>query len=431
MKTEKVQRKERFIQFGEGGFLRGFADWMIQKMNEKTDFEGSVVVVQPIEQGMCDMLTAQNCNYTHIIRGAEGVEKTVVDVISRCVKPYEDFEGYLALAENPDARFIISNTTESGIVFRAEDKMTDAPPASFPAKLTLLMKRRFDLGLGGFILIPCELIDRNGDNLKKTVLQYADLWELGADFAAWVEKENVFCNTLVDRINTGYPKGEELDLGYEDNMVNTSEFFHLWVIETDYDLEKELPFTAADLNVIVTKDALERYRTRKVRILNGAHTSMVPYAMLSGLETVKDCIEDKTMHDFLYACLFEEIIPSLDMSVDELTAYAEDVLVRFSNPYIKHYLSSIVLNSVSKFKVRVLPSILGYIKKYNKMPKHLLFSFAKLIEFYKKGTPNDAADVVEYMKKATVAEILSNKDLWGEDLSALIPEVEKYENSSL
>ncbi|MBR3862977.1 MAG: tagaturonate reductase [Clostridia bacterium] len=429
MKTEKVQRKERFIQFGEGGFLRGFADWMIQKMNEKTDFEGNVVVVQPIEMGMCDMLTAQNCNYTHIIRGAEGVEKTIVDVISRCVKPYEDFEGYLALADNPDARFIISNTTESGIVFRAEDKMTDAPPASFPAKLTLLMKRRFDKGLGGFILIPCELIDRNGDNLKKTVLQYADLWNLGADFAAWVEKENVFCNALVDRINTSYPKGEELDLGYEDNMVNTSEFFHLWVIETDYDLEKELPFTAAGLNVIVTKDALERYRTRKVRILNGAHTSMVPYAMLSGLETVKDCIEDKKMHDFLSACLFEEIIPSLDMSKDELTAYAEDVLVRFSNPYIKHYLSSIVLNSVSKFKVRVLPSILGYIKKFGKMPEHLLFSFAKLIEFYKKGTPNDAADVVEYMQKSTVAEILSNKELWGEDLTALIPEVEKYENT--
>ncbi|MBR2010399.1 MAG: tagaturonate reductase [Clostridia bacterium] len=431
MNTQKVQRKERFIQFGEGGFLRGFADWMIQKMNEKTDFEGSVVVVQPIEQGMCDMLTAQNCNYTHIIRGAEGVEKTFVDVISRCVKPYEDFEAYLALAENPDARFIISNTTESGIVFRAEDKVTDAPPASFPAKLTLLMKRRFDLGLGGFILIPCELIDRNGDNLKKTVLQYADLWNLGADFVAWVEKENVFCNTLVDRINTGYPKGEALDLGYEDNMVNTSEFFHLWVIETDYDLEKELPFTAAGLNVIVTKDALERYRTRKVRILNGAHTSMVPYAMLSGLETVKDCIEDKTMHDFLYACLFEEIIPSLDMSKEELTEYAESVLVRFDNPYIKHYLSSICLNSVSKFKVRVLPSILGYIKKFGKMPKHLLFSFAKLIEFYKKGTPNDAPDVMEYMKKATVAEILSNQELWGEDLSALIPEVEKYENSSL
>ena len=427
--TDKVKRPVKVIQFGEGGFLRGFADWMISKMNQTTDFNGSVAVVQPIQNGLCDMLTAQNCNYTHIIRGAEGVETSLIDVISHCVKPYENFDAYLALAENPDARFIISNTTESGIEFRPDDKMTDTPPASFPAKLTLLLKRRFDLGLGGFIFLPCELIDRNGDNLKKTVLQYAELWALGTDFVAWIEVENVFCNTLVDRINTGYPKGEALDLGYEDNMVNTSEFFHLWVIETDYDIEREMPFGAAGLNVIVTKNELERYRTRKVRILNGAHTSMVPYAMLSGLDTVKSCIEDKTMHDFLYACLFEEIIPSLDMSHEELTEYAESVLVRFDNPYIKHYLASISLNSVSKFRVRVLPSILDYIKKYGKMPKHLLFSFAKLIEFYKKGTPNDAPDVMEYMKKASVAEILSNQALWGADLTALIPEVEAYANS--
>ena len=427
--TDKVKRPVKVIQFGEGGFLRGFADWMISKMNQTTDFNGSVAVVQPIQNGLCDMLTAQNCNYTHIIRGAEGVETSLIDVISHCVKPYEDFDAYLALAENPDARFIISNTTESGIEFRPDDKMTDTPPASFPAKLTLLLKRRFDLGLGGFIFLPCELIDRNGDNLKKTVLQYAELWALGADFVAWIEGENVFCNTLVDRINTGYPKGEALDLGYEDSMVNTSEFFHLWVIETDYDIEREMPFGAAGLNVIVTKNELERYRTRKVRILNGAHTSMVPYAMLSGLDTVKSCIEDKTMHDFLYACLFEEIIPSLDMSHEELTEYAESVLVRFDNPYIKHYLASISLNSVSKFRVRVLPSILDYIKKYGKMPKHLLFSFAKLIEFYKKGTPNDAPDVMEYMKNASVAEILSNQALWGADLTALIPEVEAYANS--
>ena len=427
--TNKTDRPIKVIQFGEGGFLRGFADWMIQKMNEQADFNGNVAVVQPIENGMCDLLSSQNCNYTHIIRGAEGVEKTVIDVISRCVKPYEDFDAYLALADNPDARFIISNTTESGIEFRPDDKMTDTPPASFPAKLTLLLKRRFDLGLGGFILLPCELIDRNGDNLKKTVLQYAALWGLGDAFVAWVERENVFCNTLVDRINTGYPKDEALDLGYEDKMVNTSEFFHLWVIETDHDVEAEMPFSKAGLNVIVTKDALERYRTRKVRILNGAHTSMVPYALLSGLDTVKSCIEDKTMHDFLYACLFEEIIPSLDMSKEELTEYAESVLVRFSNPYIKHYLSSIALNSVSKFRVRVLPSILDYIRKFGKTPKHLLFSFAKLIEFYKKGTPNDAADIMDYMKRASVSEILSNKALWGEDLTALIPEVEAYANS--
>ena len=425
----KTERPIKVIQFGEGGFLRGFADWMIQKMNETTDFNGNVVVVQPIENGLCDLLSAQSCNYTHIIRGAEGVEKTVIDVISRCVKPYEDFDAYLALADNPDARFIISNTTESGIEFRPDDKMTDTPPASFPAKLTLLLKRRFDLGLGGFILLPCELIDRNGDNLKKTVLQYAALWGLGDAFVAWVERENVFCNTLVDRINTGYPKDEALDLGYEDKMVNTSEFFHLWVIETDHDVEAEMPFSKAGLNVIVTKDALERYRTRKVRILNGAHTSMVPYALLSGLDTVKSCIEDQNMHDFLYACLFEEIIPSLDMSKEELTEYAESVLVRFDNPYIKHYLSSIALNSVSKFRVRVLPSILDYIRKFGKTPKHLLFSFAKLIEFYKKGTPNDAADIMDYMKRASVSEILSNKALWGEDLTALIPEVEAYANS--
>ena len=272
----KTNAVEKVIQFGEGGFLRGFADWMLQKMSDKGVFEGSVVVVQPIENGMCDMLSAQNCGYTHIMRGAEGVEKTICNVISRCVKPYEDFETYLNLASQPEIRFIISNTTESGIVFSADDKITDAPPDTFPAKVTLLLKKRYELGLKGFIFLPCELIDRNGDNLKKCILQYADLWNLDDGFKDFVNHENIFTNILVDRINTGFPKGEELDLGYEDNMLNTSEFFHLWVIETEYDLESELPFGKAGLNVIVTRDQLERYRTLKVRILNGAHTSMAP-----------------------------------------------------------------------------------------------------------------------------------------------------------
>ena len=428
---QKKERPVRVIQFGEGGFLRGFVDWMLQKLNDQGAFNGSVAVVQPIEAGMCDLLSTQNCLYTHIIRGAEGMEKTIVDVISHCVKPYEDFNAYLALAENPDARFIVSNTTESGIAFREEDQMTDTPPQSFPAKLTLLLKRRFDLGLKGFILLPCELIDRNGDNLKKTVLQYAELWNLGDDFVAWIEKENIFCNTLVDRINTGYPKDEVLELGYEDQMVNTSEFFHLWVIETEYDIEKELPFSAAGLNVIVTKDALERYRTRKVRILNGAHTSMVPYALLSGLDTVKSCMDDEKMSSFLRACLFEEIIPSMDMAREELLDYAESVLVRFSNPYIKHYLSAISLNSVSKFRVRVLPSILQYREKFGKNPKNLLFSFANLIAFYKLGTPNDAPEIMEFMKNATIAEILANKEYWGEDLTELTEEVASYADPSI
>ena len=424
MNFKKTHRPEKVIQFGEGGFLRGFVDWMLQKINDNSDFNGSVVVVQPIEMGMCDILSAQDCLYTHIIRGVEGVESSVIDVISRCVKPYEDFDAYLKLAENPDFRFVVSNTTESGIVFSDEDKITDAPPKTFPAKLTLLLKRRYDLGLGGFIFLPCELIDRNGDDLKACVLKYAELWKLGDGFRSWVENENVFTNTLVDRINTGYPRGEDLGLGYEDNMVNASEFFHLWVIETDFDLDKELPFSSSDLNVIITRDKLEMYRTRKVRILNGAHTSLVPYALLSGFDTVKSCIDDEGMREHVRKCVFDEIIPTLDLPKDELESYAASVIERFSNPYIKHYLSSIALNSVSKFKVRVLPSILEYISRFGKTPKALVFSLAKLIEFYKNGTPNDAPEVIEFIKSHTVREILASEELVGQNISFLTEEIE-------
>ncbi len=422
-----VKRPERVIQFGEGGFLRGFVDWILQAVNEKSDFDGNVVVVQPIEKGMCDMLSAQDCLYTHVIRGVEGVEKQIVDVISRCVKPYEDFDSYMKLAENPDFRFIVSNTTESGIAFNASDLATDTPPSSFPAKVTLLMKRRFDLGLKGFIFLPCELIEKNGATLKSIILQYADLWGYDDAFKNWVEKENVFCNTLVDRINTGYPKDEDLGLGYEDNMVNTSEYFHLWVIEGPKEILKEIPFDKANLNIIVT-DCLDMYRTRKVRILNGAHTSLVPYALLEGFDTVKSCIDSELTLTHIKKCVYDEIIPTLDLPKEELIAYADNVIERFANPYIKHYLSSIALNSVSKFKVRVLPSILEYIKRYEKMPETLLFSFAKLIEFYKTDMVNDAPDVAEFMKKSTTKEILSNTALWGQDLSFLYSEIVKYEN---
>ena len=419
----KPVRPVKVLQFGEGGFLRGFVDWMLQKLNDQGLWNGSVAVVQPIEKGLCELLDEQNGVFTHIIRGAEGVETSVVDVIDSTVQPYKDFLAYLKLAENPELRFIVSNTTEAGITFNENDKITDTPPKSFPAKLTLFLKKRFELGLGGFIFLPCELIDRNGDNLKKTVLQYAELWGLGDGFVNWVNNENVFCNTLVDRINTGYPKEEVIDLEYEDKLVNTSEFFHLWVIETAYDLESELPFSKAGLNVIVTKDALERYRTRKVRILNGAHTSMVCYALLSGLETVKDCMDDEGMYEFLKTCLFKEIIPTLDLPEAELLDYANNVLTRFANPYIKHYLSSIVLNSVSKFKVRVLPSVLEYKKRFGSYPENLVFGLSKLIEFYKTGAPNDDADVMEFMKNETLENILKNTDFWGTDLSNMEKEI--------
>jgi len=416
---------EKIIQFGEGGFLRGFADWMIKKVNDTTDFEGSIVVVQPIENGMCDILSSQNCVYTHICRGLEGVEVQKNDVISRCVKPYNNFDEYLKLAENPDFRFIISNTTEAGITFSEEDKITDAPAKTFPAKLTQLLKKRFDLELGGFVFLPCELIDKNGENLKKCILQYADLWELGEDFKKWIENENIFCNTLVDRINTGYPKDEKIELDYEDNMINTSEYFHLWVIEGYNELFNEIPFDKCDLNVILT-DNLEMYRTRKVRILNGAHTSLVPFALLEGFDTVKSCVDDEKMNEHIRKCVFDEIIPTLDLPEDELKQYASDVLTRFANPYIKHYLSSIALNSVSKFKVRVLPSITEYIKRFDKMPDTLIFSFAKLIEFYRTDMTNDDADIVAFMKSASVSDILKNTKLWDTDLSYLESEIKKY-----
>ena len=417
--------KEKVIQFGEGGFLRGFADWMIQQVNEQTDFNGKVVVVQPIENGLCDALEEQNCKYTHLCRGVEGVDKKTIDVISRCVKPYDEFDEYMKLAENPDFRFIISNTTEAGICFIDSDKITDKPAKSFPAKLTQLLYKRFELGLSGFVFLPCELIDKNGENLKDCILKYAKLWKLQDTFKMWIEEENIFCNTLVDRINTGYPKDEEIKTDFEDKLINTSEYFHLWVIEGYNDLFSELPFDKCDLNVILT-DELEKYRTRKVRILNGAHTSLVPYALLSGFDTVKSCIDDEKMNAHIKKCVYDEIIPTLDLSKNELTEYADNVLTRFANPYIKHYLSSIALNSVSKFKVRVLPSILEYIKRFDKMPETLIFAFAKLIDFYRTDMTNDDAEIEEFMKNASVKEILSNKKLWDEDLSFLEEEVLKY-----
>ena len=304
------------------------------------------------------------------------------------------------------------------------DKFDDTPPKSFPAKVTRLLYERFSKGLDGFVFLPCELIDKNGTKLKEIVVKYAKLWSLGEDFIKWINTENIFCNTLVDRINTGYPK-DEADLCGDDKLFNTSEFFHLWVIEGDKNALYDLPFDKCGLNVIIT-DNLEMYRTRKVRILNGAHTSMIPFALLEGVETVGECMNNEKISTFVKKCVYEEIIPTLDLPEKELNDYAQNVFTRFENPYIKHFCSAISLNSVSKFKVRVLPSILEYIKRFDKMPENLCFSLAKLIEFYKKGTPNDAKEVMDFMKEKSVEEILSNTFFWDTDLSFLKGEVQKW-----
>lgn len=424
--------KERVIQFGEGGFLRGFVDYFLYKLNEKEVWEGKVVVVQPIEKGMCDLLSSQNCEYNLYLRGIENGEtvneRTHIDVISRCVNPYTEFDAYMELAANPDMRFIISNTTEAGIEYLGTEKFTDRPAKSYPAKLTQLLYKRYELGLPGFILIPCELIDNNAGFLKEYVLKYAELWQLPEGFTKWLNEECDFCNSLVDRIVTGYPRdeAEELwkEIGYQDNCLDTAEIFHLWVIEGHH--EDELPFNKAGYNIIWTDD-VKPYKKRKVRILNGGHTSMVLGAYLYGLTTVGECLKDETVSAFLKKCIFDEIVPTLGNTETDVN-FGKAVLERFSNPFIKHQLLSIALNSVSKFQVRVLPTILEYKEKYGAYPPALTFSMAALIAFYRTDNANDGEEIMKFMKDASVADIMAREDYWGGDITGMTAMVENYYN---
>ena len=414
-------RKETVIQFGEGGFLRGFVDYFFQKLKDQNLFDGSVVIVQPIEKGMCEMLFLRGIDNGQVVN-----EHTHIDVISRCVNPYTDNAAYMALAENPDFRFIVSNTTEAGIQFVADNKFEDAPAKSFPGKLTQLLYKRFQLGLKGFIILSCELIDHNGEELEKCCEQYADLWNLGDEFKAWLKKENDFCSTLVDRIVTGFPRDEHAALceriGEQDNMMDTAEIFHLWVIQGHH--EDELPLQKAGFNVIWT-DNVDPYKKRKVRILNGAHTSMVLGARLYGLETVGQCLKDEKVSALLKKCIFEEIIPTIGDTEDN-RKFGAAVLERFSNPFIKHLLLSIALNSVSKFKARVLPTILEYKEEKGSYPQGLTFSLAALIAFYRTDEANDDEEIMKFMKTASVADILKKSEYWGQDLSDMLPVVQEY-----
>jgi tagaturonate reductase len=453
-----VKRPERILQYGEGNFLRAFVDWMIDILNEKNDFKGNVVIVQPLEKGMADVIQAQKGLYTTVLRGVQG-GKTVEEIrtvrsVSRCINVYSQFDEYLKLAENPDLRFVVSNTTEAGIAYNKTDRFSDAPPQSFPAKVTVLLYKRFEYFHGdtakALVFIPCELIDKNGDNLRGIIERYAEEWHLGDAFIAWL-KSCDFCNSLVDRVVSGYPAEEagalEQKQGYADRLLVAAEIFHLWVIETKHDYRAELPFDTAGLNVIWTDD-MSFYRTRKVRILNGAHTMTVPAAFLAGLDTVESCCKDALIAKLMHKGIFEEIIPSMDGNKDELTQYANDVLERFANPYIKHRLLSITLNSISKYKTRVLPSLKGFVDKSGTLPPVLCFSLAALIAFYRgvytdgeekkmTGTRtfslvqdypiNDGDDILRrfaawYQEKNVedvVHAVLTAVDWWGADLSGI------------
>lgn len=411
--------KETVIQFGEGNFLRGFFDWFLDGLNKNGLYEGKAVIVQPRAGGKVAPLNEQGCKYNLYLRGIEeGVvkeEHSLIESISRCVDPYKNFENYLALADNPDFRFIVSNTTEAGIEFDSSCKFDDVPCKSFPGKLTQLLYRRYKNGLNGFILLPCELIDNNGDELKKCVLKYAEFWGLEKEFAEWVEKENTFANTLVDRIVTGFPTDETAYLHPEDKYLDTGELFHLWVVEGDF--ENEIPLKKAGYNIIWTND-VKPYKKIKVRILNGAHTSMVTGALLSGVETVGECMADDKVSAFLDKAVNEEILKTIGDD-EESRAFAKAVFDRFKNPFIKHQLRSIALNSVSKFSVRVLPTIREYKQQNGDFPKILSMSLAYLIYFYKNDVPNDAENVITKIKNNSISDILKDVALWGADISGM------------
>lgn len=435
-------RPVKVLQFGEGNFLRAFVDWIVDILNEQVGFNGNVEIVQPINRGMAAMVNEQEGLYHVILNGIKNGQPSreirLVTCVSKAINPYLELNAYLKSAENPDLAFVVSNTTEAGIAFDANDTSHETLPNSFPGKLTMFMYHRFNHFNGapdkGVTFLPCELIDKNGDALKATILKYIQHWNLPASFEQWIKAHNAFCNTLVDRIVPGFPKETIRDIhketGFEDNLVVMAESFHLWVIEGPDSLQQSLPADKAGLQVKFVRD-MAPYRTRKVRILNGAHTAMVPVAYLHGFRTVRDSVEDELMGSFIRQAIFEEIIPTLDLPEEELKQFANDVIERFQNPFIRHELSSIALNSISKYKVRVLPSLIEYAKRKGQIPERLSFSLAALIRFYRgawkdESLPvNDTPEIINFFKEvwthketaAIVHAVLANTSLWDEDLN--------------
>ena len=416
--------KETVLQFGTGNFLRGFADCFIDALNKKGLYDGRVVVVSPTDSKTVAKINACGGRYNLVVRGVENGKSVCrineINAITRAINPYSDFEEFLSLAGNPELRFIVSNTTEAGIRYDLLCKFSDKPAASFPAKLTQFLYRRYKNGLSGFVILACELIDGNGAKLKKCVLKYAEEWGLEKAFSEWINRENSFCSTLVDRIVTGFPSEDEAqklfdEIGYSDERLDTAEPYHLWAIEGDF--EDELPLKKAGFNVIWTDD-VSPYKKMKVRILNGSHTSLVFPSLLCGVETVKESLDDSLLNEFLKTCLFGYIMPCLNGG-SESERFADAVLERFANPYIRHKWKSISLNSVSKFTARVLPTVSDCEKVNGALPKPLVFSLACLIEYYKSKDVCDDKSAVDFIKNADISEILENRALWGRDLSKM------------
>lgn len=439
------QYTEKVIQFGEGNFLRAFIEWIIWKTNQKTDFGGSVVVVQPIEKGMVSWLNEQDGLYHLNLQGLQNGEPVnsldLIDVISRGLNPYEDFEAYLKLAEQPEIRFVISNTTEAGIAFDPACKLEDKPASSYPGKLTQLLYHRFQFFKGaadkGLIIFPCELIFENGKHLKECIREYIKLWNLGEAFSAWFENACGVYSTLVDRIVPGYPRDTAAELceraGYDDHLLDKAEIFHLWVIEAPKEVAAEFPADKAGLHVLFVPSEAP-YHERKVTLLNGPHTVLSPVGYLSGLNTVKECCEDPEIGQFVHKVMYDELLPTLNLPEAELLQFAGDVVERFRNPFVKHFVTSIMLNSFPKFKTRDLPGLKTYLERKGELPKGLVLGLAGICTYYKGGkrgedeiVPNDDPKIMELLKnlwatgdvRKVAQGVLADDFIWGEDLNAI------------
>jgi len=447
---------ERIIQFGEGNFLRAFIDWMVYNMNKKAGFNSSVVVVQPLPNGMIEMLNEQDGLYHVNLQGLDKGKSVnsieLIDVISRSLNPYTMFQKYMKLAESPEMRFVFSNTTEAGIAFDESCKADDAPASSYPGKLTQLLFHRYKTFNGasdkGLLIFPCELIFHNGTELKKCINQYIELWNLGEDFQNWFQTACGVYSTLVDRIVPGYPRDtinsilEKIQI--EDRLVVQAEIFHLLVIEAPESVAAEFPADKAGLNVLFVPDE-KPYHERKVTLLNGPHTVLAPVAYLSGLNIVRECLKDEVISKYLHQVMYNELLETLDLPKAELNKFASDVLDRFNNPFVKHFVTSIMLNSFPKFKTRDLPGLKLYLERAGELPSGLVLGLAAIITYYKGGkrgkdeiVPNDDSVILELLTKLWASKdvevvakgVLGAEYIWDEDLN-LIPGLTKKLTSYL
>ncbi len=444
------ERKIKIMQFGEGNFLRAFVEWILQNLNDKGAIEANVAIVQPMPFGRVNELAAQDGLYTLRLEGIDGGKivknSQVINVIGDCINPFADYEKFLSYGESDDLQIVISNTTEAGIAVDPTDTDFSVCPKSYPGKLLALLKRRYDHYHGaadkGLAIVPCELIDNNGDELKRCLNELAVINKMDKKFIDWLNTANHFTSTLVDRIVPGYPKNEieeiQKETGYIDNNVVKGEIFHLWVLKKEPYVQKVLPADSTGLNVIFADD-IKPYKQRKVKILNGSHTAMVPVAYLCGIDTVGESVNDPVIGKYVRDFIFNEVNPTINLPQDQMVAFANSVIERYQNPFIRHELMSIALNSTTKFKTRLLPTLEDYVRIKGQLPQHLLFSFAALVVFHKgkRGEADIALnDDPQYLAKwkqlwadfkgdykKLASEALGWKEAWDTDMNAIHPEI--------